>query len=121
MTYPWIDDYCSGKPGCKKDYQEEWGAFRYMLEGKMFAMTGTDKDKRKIITLKLDPEFGSLLREQYPDIRPGYYMNKIHWNSIDLNGSVPDDVLKKMVDESHGLIFASLPKKIQKSILEVST
>jgi len=118
MKYPWIDSFCLSLTGCEKDYQPEWEAYRYMLKKKMFAMCGQDNERRNIITVKLEPEIGALLREQYHEIRPGYYMNKIHWNSVDLNGSVPDEVLKNMIGDSYNLILHSFSKKLQKEIME---
>ena len=83
----------------------------------MFAMCCGDKDGKPIITLKLDPAFGSLLRQQYEHIVPGYYMNKEHWNSLYLDGDVPDDVAQNMISESHQIILQSLTKKAQAEIL----
>ena len=83
----------------------------------MFALRGGDKDGKPIITLKLDPAFGEILRQRFKDIVPGYYMNKAHWNSLYLDGDVPDDVVQTMVEESHRLIFTSLSKKIQAEIM----
>lgn len=88
-----------------------------MLAGKMFAMQGTDKDGNPIITLKIEPSYGAELRKDYKDIVPGYYMNKLHWNSVRLDGDVPDDILKEMVDESYQILLNSLPKKLQKEFL----
>lgn len=118
MTYPWFDAYCLAKPGCCKDWKEEWEAFRYLVGGKMFVLRGEDGEGHPVVTLKVDPAWGAELRAQYPDITPGYYMNKLHWNSVRENGAVPDDILREMVDESYRLIFASLPKKLQREYLE---
>lgn len=117
MKYEWLDEYCNSKKGVVKDFKVEWQATRYMINGKMFAMQGGDKYGKPIITLKLEPLFGDLLRKQYEDIVPGYYMNKEHWNSVYLDGEVPDDVLRDMVDKSYLLIFNSLSKKAQSEIL----
>lgn len=117
MNYPWLDEYCLAKTGTEKDFKPEWDATRYMLRGKMFAMLGGDKHGEPIVTLKLEPAFGELLRAQYKDIVPGYYMNKEHWNSLYLKGDVPDDVLRDMIDKSHAILLASLPKKVQAEIL----
>jgi predicted DNA-binding protein (MmcQ/YjbR family) len=111
-----IQAYCLAKKGAEEDYKAEWDAIRYMIGGKMFAMVGNNAEKEPIITVKLVPEYGAELRERFKDIVPGYYMNKIHWNSMSLKGDVPDDVLKKMLDQSYELIFNSLPKKIQNEI-----
>ena len=77
-----------------------------------------DNDKPYYITLKLDPLEGEFLRKQYEDIIPGFYMNKIHWNSIKPNGAVPDDLLKELADKSYNLILESFSKKKQQIILE---
>lgn len=116
MPYEWLEDYCASKKGAVKEFKPEWNALRYMVGGKMFALQGEDNMGRPIITLKLPPVEGEILRSQYEDIRPGYYMNKLHWNSVCLHGAVPDHVLKDMIDISYGLLFASLTKKAQQEI-----
>ena len=116
MNYPWLDEYCLSKKGAAKEYKEEWQATRYMIGGKMFALQGADNTTRPVITLKLLPADGEFLRDQYGDIIPGYYMNKIHWNSVYLDGAVPDIVVRDMIDKSYAILFASLTKKAQKEI-----
>jgi predicted DNA-binding protein (MmcQ/YjbR family) len=117
MKYKWLDEYCLSKKGAEKDYKAEWEATRYMIRGKMFALQGNDKTGRAIISFKLEPPHGEAMRNQYKDINPGYYLNKEHWNSLYLDGEVPDEVVKEMADESYRLIFSSLTKKVQKEIL----
>ncbi len=116
MNYPWIEDFCLSMKGAEKQYKPEWEALLYLVGGKMFVMQGKDNQGRSIITVKLEPPFGESLRSQYDDIRPGYYMNKTHWNSVDLNGSVPDELLQIMLDQSYKLVLQALPKKIQQEI-----
>ena len=58
------------------------------------------------------------MRQQYADIIPGYYMNKVHWNSVKADGEVPDDLLKDMLDKSYQLVLSSLSKKKQNEILD---
>ena len=115
--YGWLSEYCLSHPGVTTDYQVEWQATRYHIGGKMFAMCAADKAGKPIITLKLEPNFGELLRQQYEHIVPGYYMNKQHWNSLYLEGDVPDDVVRDMVKEAYRLVFKSLSKKLQNEIL----
>ena len=117
MKYEWINEYCLSKKGAEKDFKVEWEAVRYLIRGKMFALQGGDKHKKSIITLKCEPVFGQLLREQNQDIVPGYYMNKEHWNSVYLEGDVPDYVLKQMIDMSYELVIKSFSKKIQREII----
>lgn len=117
MKYEWLDNYCLSKIGATKDFKVEWDATRYLLGEKMFAMQCGDKEKKPIITIKCEPLFGQHLREQYEHIVAGYYMNKEHWNSVYLEGDVPDNVLKQMIDMSYELVLASLSKKKQKEIV----
>ncbi|NLW89422.1 MAG: MmcQ/YjbR family DNA-binding protein [Clostridiaceae bacterium] len=116
MKYAWMDEYCLSKKGAQKDFKEEWQATRYMIGGKMFVMQGGDKYGTPIATVKLEPTFGRFLREQYKDIVPGYYMNKEHWNSLYLEGDVPDDVFRDMLDQSYAIVLSSLPKSVQKEL-----
>ena len=116
MNYEFIQAHCLSKKAAVEDFKQERNAIRYMVNGKMFAMVGNDSEGQPIISVKHTPEHGVELREQYADIVPGYYLNKVHWSSMFLNGSVPEAVLKKMLDESYDLIFNSLFKKIQNEI-----
>lgn len=112
MRYPWIDEYLLQKPAVEKDLQAEWNWIRYKVGGKMFtAICLDDADRPYYITLKLDPQEGAFLREQYEDILPGYYCNKTHWNSVRADGQVPEALLRTMLDEAYGLVWAGLPKK----------
>ena len=120
MKYGWIDEYCLAKNGAEKDFKIEWNAIRYLIGGKMFALQGGDKYEKPIITLKCIPPFGETLRKEYEHIVAGYYMNKEHWNSVYLDGDVPDAVLKQMIDMSYDLVFTSLSKKLQKQFLSGS-
>lgn len=118
MKYEWIDEYLLKKKGVTKDLQKDWNWVRYLLENKMFAAVCLDgEDKPYYITLKLNPVEGDFLRQQYEDIIPGYYMNKMHWNSVKADGNVPDELLKDMLDKSYGLVLGGFSKKKQKEIL----
>lgn len=114
MKYPWIDEYLLRKPAVEKDFKQEWGWYRYMIGGKLFAAVCLGESSAPYyITLKLEPTEGEFLRQQYPDILPDYYMNKVHWNSVRADGTVPDELLKSLLDKSYGLILHSFSKKKQ--------
>ncbi|MDS1005015.1 MmcQ/YjbR family DNA-binding protein [Clostridium sporogenes] len=120
MKYQWIDEYLLKKSGVSKELQKDWNWIRYSLGNKMFAAICLDKDdKPYYITLKLEPTEGDFLRQQYEDIIPGYYMNKVHWNSVKSNGNVPDELLKDMLDMSYQLVLSRFSKKKQKELLEI--
>jgi predicted DNA-binding protein (MmcQ/YjbR family) len=116
MNYNWIEDYLLKKNGVTRDFKVEWQWHRFQIMNKMFAAICFDNEGRNIITLKCEPSSGLSLRNQYSSVRPGYYMNKSHWNSVDLNGEVPDEVLKEMINQSYQLVLSSLSKSIQKKI-----
>ncbi|MCI5872429.1 MAG: MmcQ/YjbR family DNA-binding protein [Clostridiales bacterium] len=118
MKYPWIDEFLLNKKGVTKDLQADWNWIRYQIGGKMFAAICLDEnDAPYYITLKLDPAEGDFLRNQYEDIIPGYYMNKLHWNSIKADGEVPDELLKDLLDKSYELVLGGFSKKKQKELL----
>ncbi|WP_342026582.1 MmcQ/YjbR family DNA-binding protein [Proteiniborus ethanoligenes] len=70
------------------------------MGNKLFAAICYGENGKKILTVKCEPEFGIYLRENYSDITLGYYMNKVHWNSFDLNGNVPEMIIKDMIEQS---------------------
>ena len=115
--YPWIHEELMAKPGATRDFKEEWNWIRYQVGGKLYAaVCRNEANEDMLLTLKLEPLEGELLRRQYADIIPGYYMNKVHWNSIKLDGTIPDDLIRHMMEESYRLIVKSLPQKVQKEL-----
>lgn len=118
MRYEWIDEYLLSKAGVSKDLQADWNWIRYQIGGKMFAAVCLrENNEPYYITLKLEPAEGEFLRTQYEDIIPGYYMNKMHWNSVNPDGAVPDNLLKDLLDKSYQLVLGGFSKKKQQEIL----
>ena len=70
------------------------------------------------ITIKLDPLLGQMLRLTYEAVKPGYHMNKEHWNTIALDGSILEDELLSWIDESYMLVFSKLPQRVRKQLDE---
>jgi len=119
MKYQWIDEFLLSKKGVTKDLQKDWNWRRYKIEDKMFAAVCLDENDRPYyITLKLEPAEGDFLRQQYEDVIPGYYMNKVHWNSVKADGEVPDEILKDCLEKSYGLVLKGFSKKKQKELSE---
>lgn len=118
-NYQWLDKYLQKQPATEKEFQPAWQAYKYLLCGKMYAYIGIDdRNGRPIITLKLEPIFSDMLRCRYKDIVSGYYMSKLHWSTVYLDGNVPQDVLEDIVCASYKLVRSSLSKKAQQGILE---
>ena len=84
-------------------------ALVYKVMGKMFALIAWEESPLRI-TLKCDPDLALALRDQYTAIIPGYHMNKKHWNTIILDGSLPTTLLNDLVDESYALVVKGLKK-----------
>ena len=118
MKYDWMDGYLLQKPGVTKDLKREWNWIRYMIGGKMFAAILLDRENVPYyINLKLEPMEGELMRSQWPDIIPGYYANKQHWNSINPDGDVPDELMKAMLDQSYSLVLRGFSRKKRQELI----
>lgn len=86
--------------------------------GKIFILVNLEGERS--INLKCDPDQAIELRETYPAIVPGYHMNKRHWNTVYLDGSLPDDLICKMIGDSYQLVLQSLPGKIRSEIEQIN-
>ena len=76
----------------------------------MFALAALE-EVPSAVNLKCDPDLALELRDRYDQVRPGYHMNKKHWNTVELDGVIPTKEIKKMIDHSYELVVASLPKR----------
>ena len=104
--------YCQSEPHASHQYKETWEADVFTLGGKMFAMVGSYKDGRPIVTLKAEPEKSEALREAYEGIViPGYYANKKHWISIFLDTKIDIRLPRAWIDDSYELVLHGLSKK----------
>lgn len=92
-------------------------ALVYKVVTKMFALVAWQAEPLSI-SLKCDPDFALVLRAQYPAITAGYHLNKKHWNSIILDGSVPEDQLLDMIDESYNLVVEGLKKSDRETLAQ---
>ena len=75
----------------------------------MFGLAALD-EVPATVNLKCDPELALDLRDRYEQVRPGYHMNKKHWNTVEIEGGIPDVELRKMIDHSYELVIYRLPK-----------
>jgi predicted DNA-binding protein (MmcQ/YjbR family) len=107
-------EFCLSLAGTTEEFPFDEQTLVFKVGGKIFALTNVDYFDS--VNIKCDPETAVELREKYNDVKPGYHMNKKHWNTIAVNGDVPDAELLRWVKYSYTLVLASLPKKIQNSI-----
>ena len=102
-------DYCLAFPGVTEGFPFDESTLVFKVMGKMFAIT--DIDDFEFINLKCNPDRATILREQYEEIKPGWHMNKIHWNSVYPDGTLEDGLIQELITHSYELIVDSLPKK----------
>jgi predicted DNA-binding protein (MmcQ/YjbR family) len=106
-----IRNYCIKKNGTTESFPFDNTTLVFKVGGKIYALL--DLEKRNGMNLKSEPEYSILLREKYEFIVPGYHMNKKHWNSVYIDGSIPSTTIKEWITNSYALIFNSLPKSMQ--------
>ena len=107
--------YCLAKQGAREDYPFGPDPLVVKVGSKMFALLSAPGQPVHI-SLKCEPEIAYLLRQQYPAVKPGYHMNKQHWNTVACDGSVPDEELRWMIDQSYALVARSLKKAEAKEL-----
>ena len=117
MTFEQVHDYLLSQPGAMEDRPFNPETPVYKIGGKMFAYSSPNKVPPSI-TIKLDPLHGQMLRSTYEAVQAGYHMNKEHWNTITLDGSIPQDELLSWIDESYILVHASLTKKVRQQLAD---
>lgn len=115
MTLAGLRDHCCRLPGFSEDLPFGPDVLAFRVAGKIFALM--DVDNFESVNLKCDPERAVELREQYAAIIPGYHMNKAHWNTVRMDGSVPDRLVIELADHSYELVRDSLPKKLRETLV----
>ena len=106
---------CLAQVGAIEDFPfgPEHSVFK--VAGKMFALSTLDRMPLEV-SVKCEPEIAVDLRGSYAAIRPGYHLNKRHWNTIEVDGSVADRLVLDMVEDSYDLVVAGLPKRTQATL-----
>jgi predicted DNA-binding protein (MmcQ/YjbR family) len=102
MDIETLRDYCISKKGSEESFPFGDDTLVFKKSGKIFALVNLYGDLS--INLKCDPAYALELREKYPCVTPGYHMNKKHWNTVLIDGSVPDKEIFSWIDHSYNLI-----------------
>ncbi len=111
-------EFCLSKKGVTEHFPFDEDTLVFKVGGKMFALSSLSNWEKGMpaVNLKCDPERAEELRANYNDIKPGFHMSKIHWNTIAINGDVSDKFLRELIEHSYDLVFKSLTKKLQAEI-----
>ena len=116
MTARALRKLCLGFPGAYEDFPfgPEHSVFK--VEKKLFAISALGSSPLKV-SLKCEPELAESLRGSYPDaVLPGYHLNKRHWNTVLCDGSLPDEMVRDMVEDSYDLIVAAMPRAVRERL-----
>ena len=112
MNFELLRTYLLQKPGTTEDFPFDNVTLVIKVCGKMFALLGINNDPLRI-NLKCDPIKAEFLRQRYAAVLPGYHMNKRHWNTVVLDGSIPELEIYSMIDDSYDLVVQGLPKSMR--------
>jgi len=110
MNIETLREYCLSKPEVEEALPFGPTTLVYKVNGKIFLITGLDEE-RLSFNVKCDPELAIELREKFTCVLPGYHMNKKHWNTIVVDGSVPGKLLREWIDHSYNLILGAKRKR----------
>ncbi|HNP73346.1 MAG TPA: MmcQ/YjbR family DNA-binding protein [Kouleothrix sp.] len=101
--------YLRAKPGAAEEYPFGPETLVLKVGGKIFALVAIDRTPLSI-SLKCEPAQAQFLRDAFPAIRPGYHLNKQHWNTVTIDGSIPAEGLRALIDDSYRLVVAGLTR-----------
>jgi len=111
MNIEMIREYCLKLPFTKESFPFDEETLVFKVSGKIFALLNLISPQ--ILNVKCDPESAVELREKYEFIRPGYHMNKKHWNTIDLENNIREEFLYEWINDSYELVVSGMSKKEQ--------
>lgn len=114
MNIEELRDYCLSKPGATEDFPFDETTLVFKVMDKLFALTDLEGDLS--VNLKCTPEKAIELREQHSCVLPGYHMNKKHWNTVLVDGTVSDQQIREWIDHSYELVVEKLSKKQQNEL-----
>ena len=102
-------EYCLNKPKATEGAPFGPDVLVFKVGGKIFALASLDEVPARA-NLKCDPDLALELRDRYEQVRPGYHMNKKHWNTVEIESGIPDNEIRKMIDHSYELVVSALPR-----------
>jgi predicted DNA-binding protein (MmcQ/YjbR family) len=111
-------EYCLSRAGVTEELPFGDQTLVYKVMGKIFALTSLDQEVFSV-NLKCDPEKAIQLRERFSSVKPGYHMNKQHWNTVLIDGTIPRAQLYKWIDHSYELVVSKLTKAQKKDLAEL--
>jgi predicted DNA-binding protein (MmcQ/YjbR family) len=103
-----LRQFCLSLPGAEETFPFGPRTSVFKVGGKMFALSQLDAESLRV-SLKCEPELAQALRATHPAVLPGYHLNKRHWNTVILDGSLSDETIGNMIEDSYELVVDKLP------------
>ncbi len=119
MTLDQLKTYLLAKPAVSEEVPFGPGVWVYKVMGKVFALVPWDAPPPQV-SLKCNPVRAIELRQVYPAVQPGYHLNKKHWNTVTIDGSIEEAEILWMVDHSYDLVVASLTRQQKRELAELT-
>ena len=107
--------WCLEQAGAVEDFPFGPETSVFKVGGKIFAISALERTPLDV-SVKCEPELAVGLRASYPAIRPGYHLDKRHWNTVTLDGSLPDQLVRDLIEDSYDLIVSALPKRLRREL-----
>lgn len=120
LTAEQLKAICLDQPAAEETFPFSAELSVFKVAGKVFALTALDELPLRI-SLKCVPEVATKLRIEHPAITAGYHLNKQHWNTVLIDGSVPDALVREMIEDSYDLVRAKLPKAVRITLGDVGS
>jgi len=115
MTPAELRECCLSFPGAEETFPFGPRTSVFKVEGKMFALSALGEDSLRV-SVKCEPALAEALRAAHASVLPGYHLNKRHWNTLVLDGSLTDAVLRDMVEDSYDLVVSALPRARRRAL-----
>ena len=110
-----LRDQCLSLLGSCEEFPFGPNTSVFKVAGKIFALSQLSVDPLRV-SLKCDPSLAEELRKAHPSVIPGYHLNKRHWNTVTIDGSLPDEIITDMIEDSYDLIISKLPRAQQQAL-----
>ena len=115
MTARELRDHCLALAGAEETFPFGPQTSVFKVAGKVFALSALDRSPLRV-SLKCEPGLAEQLREAHPAVSPGYHLNKRHWNTVIVDGSLPDAMIADMVEDSYDLIVSRLSRARRRAL-----
>ena len=115
MTADALRGWCLSRPGASEEFPFGPETSVFKVAGKMFALSALGAPALRV-SVKCEPELAQALRASYTEVQPGYHLNKRHWNTIALDGSLPDELVVGLLEDSYDLVVDALPKRTRAAL-----